>query len=608
MRLLSPRAFPYLFATLAALAIAACAGGPTPALYAARVPSGDVDAIAAYVGAMRGGAPAGRIVAERLDDAAFLRRLHAQDVCGDGPRGRAGAGATWTAFGLTATEGEAERSATNLLNAGVSGFYDPDTKHLVVRQVARGDREQNAFTIPHEIEHALQDARVGLRSTCDRDQDGRLAGRAMFEGDATVTSAAYEARHRGETDAHAIARVARRLATLSDEELARATGGGLPVKAAPSVRALFAWPYIQGAVLVAQLYRTGGWPLVDAALAHPPVTTEQVIHVEKYLAGELPIVVLWPDLPAGMRGLARGRMGEFLTSNFLAQCIKVDAANEASSGWGGDAYTLADAKDGRRVLFWSTAWDDDAAAARFASALEARRACAQAPKPFTVVRQGSRVSYVQGLEEAAATPLATKLLAGVGTAPAATPPLGDVVLAPPTYSDVDYEGQGRVEGGRYRNTFLGLQADVSSFTPVPLPKRADLRGWGLELLVERRGAAIGMRFAWAPPSDALLESETQSWVDSLRHTSTFAGMPVYDIGRAPMKVSWTTGQMRVLRFGENVYSRVVLVPMCEGRLTLILDLFWHVEGGFSILKDWLDSLVRIGPADPPMCAAVRGAR
>ena len=606
MRLVSPHAF-FTICALFPLGTVGCATRPTPPLYVPRVPSGDVDAIAAYVGAMRGAPRAVPVVAERLADAEFLRRLHAQDVCHDGKRGRGGVGATWTAFGLTATEGEAERSATDLLNAGVSGFYDPETKHLVVRKVAPGNREQNAFTIPHEIEHAFQDARVGLRIACERDADGRLAGRAMFEGDATVTSAAYEARHRGETDAHAIARVAKRLSTLNDEELARATGGGLPVKAAPTVRALFAWPYTQGAVLVAQLYRAGGWPLVDAALAHPPSSTEQVLHVEKYLAGEQPIEVAWPDVPAGMQGVARGRMGEFLTSNFLAQCTKADLAKTAASGWGGDAYVLADA-GGRRVLSWSTAWDDESSAARFATALEARRACAQAPKPFTVVRSGARVAYVQGLEEAAAAPLATRLLAGVGSAPPNAPPFGNVVLPPPTYDDVDYEGQGRIAKGRYENAFLGLAADVSQFTPIPLPKREDLRGWGLELLVQRAGSAIGMRFAWAPPSEALLESETQSWVDALRQTGTFARVPVYDVGRAPMKLSWTTGQMRVLRFGEGIYSRVVLVPMCEGRLTLILDLFWNVEGGYSAVQDWIDSLVRIGAADPPMCAAVRGAR
>jgi hypothetical protein len=599
---------PHLFVAFFAVVATGCATGPAYPLYVPRVPSGDVDAIAAYVGAMRGATAAVPVVAERLDDTEFLRRLHQQDVCGDARRGRTGVGATWTAFGLTATEGEADRSATNLLNAGVSGFYDPDSKHLVVRKVAAGNREQNAFTIPHEIEHALQDARVGLRIACDRDADGRLAGRAMFEGDATVTSAAYEARHRGETDAHAIARVAKRLATLNDDELARATGGGLPVKAAPSVRAVFAWPYIQGSVLVAQLYRAGGWPLVDAALARPPASTEQVLHVEKYLAGEQPVEVAWPELPPGLHGVARGRMGEFLTSNFLGQCMKADAAKQAASGWGGDAYTLAEGAGGGRVLSWSTAWDDEGAAVRFAAALEARRACAQAPKPFTVVRQGRRVAYVQGVEEPSATPLVAKLLAAPAVVPPAAPPLGPVALPPPTYDDVDYEGQGRVTKGLYVNTFLGLQADVSRFTPIAVPKREDLRGWGLELLVQRAGAAIGMRFAWAPPSESLMESETQQWVDALRQSGPLKGMPVYDIGRAPMKLSWTTGQMRVLRFGEYVYSRVVLVPMCEGRLTLILDLFWNVEGGFPALQDWIDSLVRVGPADPPMCAAVRGSR
>ena len=59
------------------------------------------------------------------------------------------------------------------------------------------------------------------------------------------------------------------------------------------------WPYRRGTAFVADLLRAGGWAQVDAALRTPPATTEQVIHLEKYLAGEPAIPVRIPAPPLG---------------------------------------------------------------------------------------------------------------------------------------------------------------------------------------------------------------------------------------------------------------------------------------------------------------------
>src|SRR5207245_903872 len=40
--------------------------------------------------------------------------------------------------------------------------------------------------------------------------------------------------------------------------------------------------YLDGMLLCAALHRSGGWALVNRAFAAPPISTEQVLHPEKY--------------------------------------------------------------------------------------------------------------------------------------------------------------------------------------------------------------------------------------------------------------------------------------------------------------------------------------
>ena len=52
------------------------------------------------------------------------------------------------------------------------------------------------------------------------------------------------------------------------------------------MRTSLAAPYIYGTLFVHALRRRGGWDAVNRAWDDPPTTSEQILHVDKWLAHE----------------------------------------------------------------------------------------------------------------------------------------------------------------------------------------------------------------------------------------------------------------------------------------------------------------------------------
>lgn len=140
--------------------------------------------------------------------------------------------------------------------------------------------------------------------------------------------------------------------------------------------------YGQGEAFVAALRDEGGWDAVDAAYADPPVSTEQILHPEKYFgARDDPTPVALPD-PAAALGdgwtlVHENALGELQTAVLLANQEASgfgplpEAAAAAAAGWDGDRYALW--TDGQaEVLVWRSVWDGDAEAAEFVAALRDR--------------------------------------------------------------------------------------------------------------------------------------------------------------------------------------------------------------------------------------------
>src|SRR5205814_3589901 len=120
--------------------------------------------------------------------------------------------------------------------------------------------------------------------------DARLARLALYEGDALAVSAAYAARRARKHVKAAVLSAAALLKSGDTDALLRASGSTSALLKAPAVvREEIALRFGGGLGLVAEVYRRGGFALVDRMFANPPTSSHQIIHPESYFAGEAPV-------------------------------------------------------------------------------------------------------------------------------------------------------------------------------------------------------------------------------------------------------------------------------------------------------------------------------
>lgn len=214
-----------------------------------------------------------------------------------------------------------------LAGEGIVGLYDPRSKELLVRGTTPTPYVRQVLV--HELVHALQDQHFDIdRPELDEIRDSEIAFgfTALVEGDASRIDELY--RDSLPTDQRlAVAR-------QENEEEQRAEDNLKDVPEA--VAALFGVSHGAGTDLVAAILEAGGQPRLDQAFAAPPTTAEQVLHPEKYLAGEAARPVAEPRSDGEI--FDRGVMGEAGFELVLSRLLSQDRAVEAAEGWGGDRY------------------------------------------------------------------------------------------------------------------------------------------------------------------------------------------------------------------------------------------------------------------------------
>jgi hypothetical protein len=144
-------------------------------------------------------------------------------------------------------------------------------------------------------------------------------------------------------------------------------GGGKTLREAPPIIAeSMTFPYLRGMVFCARLTNEGGWKAVDEAYRDPPVSTEQIIHPEKFRDKvDLPMIVDLGELKPGApwKELGRNVLGELQTSIMLGR-----QGARAAAGWDGDRYAVFETPEKRLGLVWVSTWDSPDDAREFAHA------------------------------------------------------------------------------------------------------------------------------------------------------------------------------------------------------------------------------------------------
>ena len=237
----------------------------------------------------------------------------------------------------------------NLYSDSVLGFYDPDTKELVVVSDDGELTPVEQLTLAHEIDHALQDQRFGLNLD-ENDSEASFAQRALAEGEATLVQSLYiSADYFNDAETEALFEEFNN--TPSPDT------GNLP----DLIVRQQLFPYESGAEFVNGLYQSGGFAAINQAWATPPVSTEQIMHPDHYLVDN-PIAVSLPaytdTLGAGWEQIAEDTLGEFSLQLYLEQEISADSAQTAATGWGGDRYAVHwNEAEQTTALVLLTVWD-----------------------------------------------------------------------------------------------------------------------------------------------------------------------------------------------------------------------------------------------------------
>jgi hypothetical protein len=224
------------------------------------------------------------------------------------------AASLYRAFGLGAS------SATP---PPVRARYNVATRRLLVqRRPAAGRR-----TMIHEYVRALLDENYKLKRAgglLAKDRDRALAANAIVDGTAALSS------HLRAPALHG---------TPLDRFTALESGAGLG----------------PGRALAARLRYLGGTKALVTALRRFPQTTEQLLHIDKFLMRERALPVALPPTAGGKQLAGSQTFGE-LDVRSLLQAFSVPGAATVADGWGGGRFALY-GDVAVVVLRWDTADD-----------------------------------------------------------------------------------------------------------------------------------------------------------------------------------------------------------------------------------------------------------
>ena len=296
----------------------------------------------------------------------------------------------YKAFGLLPPDQSLKQLYLDLIDSQVAGFYRPDDKTLYVVSRTGSIGGADKITFAHEYDHALQDAAFpvfkDMKELLD-ETDRALARAAIYEGDATWLMFQWGSAH------------------LTPEEFAAAQAAGADpesmavlAKTPPILVESLLFPYTAGPAFIVPIHTAGGWPAVDALYDKLPLSTEQILHPDKFRAGEEPVAVQLPatltsEMGAGWTEAIQDTFGEFQLGVWLRESgISASDASAAAAGWGGDRLAVLNGPDEAWAVVMRSTWDSEAEATAFRQA--AGDAVADAPNAATVIADGRDITVV----------------------------------------------------------------------------------------------------------------------------------------------------------------------------------------------------------------------
>ncbi len=297
-------------------------------------------------------------------------------------------------FGLVPADFNLEKTTVELLTEQAAAFYDYNKKRLYITDWTPSDTREAALV--HELAHALADQNYHLDKYIKQGQksdDGATARMAVMEGQATWLMSEYLARRMGQSLASSPSLLEMMSRTMDPG------GGQFPIfEGSPLyLRETLVFPYTKGMLFQQAVYLKLGRAAFGEVFRRPPLSTQQILHADKYFAQLAPTNPALPELPSkkGFKDLIEGSIGELDHSILLEQYAGKEVAAEVSPHWRGGRYRLLERKSPPRVILtYVSEWDDPTEAARYFRLY--RRILEKKWKKFTIDRESDEALAGEG--------------------------------------------------------------------------------------------------------------------------------------------------------------------------------------------------------------------
>jgi len=266
-----------------------------------------------------------------LDEAEFTARVRSTMEEDLDPDEIAGDQAVFELLGMLDGSTDLYELLVDLYTEQVAGFYDADEGELVVPVSTDGITALQEITIAHELVHALSDQHFDFNDSYEDLVDNGTGDDAsgilgLVEGDATYQQFLY---------LESMDPLSAAQAVLESLSMDSSVFDSVPMW----IQQDLAFPYEHGLVFTGFLVSEGGLKGVDEAYLDLPISTEQILHPEKYLRSEQPseLAPLSVDLE-GWELFDEATFGEWGLRLLLLDSLQPGELTQAAAGWGNDTY------------------------------------------------------------------------------------------------------------------------------------------------------------------------------------------------------------------------------------------------------------------------------
>jgi hypothetical protein len=263
----------------------------------------------------------------------------------------------------------------SLLTEQVEGFYDPEQKMFFIASWLPAEGQEPVMV--HELTHALQDQYFDVKKIMEEarrseNDDRILAQQALLEGDGMVVMLQYilnpMKRHFAEVP---------NLAFAMQMQMEAAQAQYKVLKTVPRfLKETLIFPYGYGAAFLQQAWKKNpSWDTVNKIYSDLPLSTEQILHPEKYFGTRdnpkpVDAQAYAAQLGGNWKIAYKNVLGEFSLGLLIGLHLNEERAKRSVMGWGGDQILLLENASAQNAVLIQTEWDTADDSEKFFAAMD----------------------------------------------------------------------------------------------------------------------------------------------------------------------------------------------------------------------------------------------